>query len=62
MNLDLGCIAEDGPADLIVLEGRSWSEVLSRPQAHRTVLRNGKAIDSRPPSYAELDELLGVST
>ena len=58
MNLDLGCIAEDGPADLIVLEGRSWSEVLSRPQAHRTVLRNGKAIDSRPPSYAELDDLL----
>lgn len=45
------------PADLVILEGRSWSEVLSRPESRRTVLRAGKPIDTTPPAYAELDHL-----
>ncbi|HEV8439074.1 MAG TPA: cytosine deaminase [Methylomirabilota bacterium] len=50
------------PADLVLFEGRTWSELLSRPQANRVVLRNGTAIERRLPDYRELDDLLGVRT
>ncbi|MBP0651316.1 hypothetical protein J8J40_30090, partial [Mycobacterium tuberculosis] len=33
-----GRIAAGGPADLIVMRARSYSELLSRPQADRTVI------------------------
>jgi len=46
------------PADLVVFSARYFSELLSRPQSDRTVLRNGKAIDTTLPSYAELDDLV----
>lgn len=46
------------PADLVLFEGRTWSELLSRPQADRVVLRNGRAIERRLPDYRELDALL----
>jgi cytosine deaminase len=52
-----GRIAIGSPADLVILEGRSWSEALSRPESRRTVLRAGRAIDTTPPAYAELDPL-----
>ena len=52
-----GRIAVGLPADLVVCEGRSWSEVLSRPEAGRRVLRAGLPIDTAPPPYAELDPL-----
>ena len=42
----------------MLFEGRTWSELLSRPQANRVVLRNGRAIDRRLPDYRELDDLL----
>lgn len=45
-------------ADLILFKGRSFSELLSRPQCDRIVLRNGKAIDTTLPDYAELDDLV----
>lgn len=44
-------------ADLIILEGRDWSEVLSRPQTGRVVLRSGGRIDATLPDYRELDFL-----
>ncbi len=44
------------PADLVLFEGRTWSELLSRPQANRVVLRSGKAIERRLPDYRELDD------
>ncbi len=45
------------PADLVVFSARSYSEWLSRPQSDRIVLRSGRAIDTTPPSYRELDRL-----
>jgi len=53
-----GRIGRGLPADLVLFEGRTWSELLSRPQANRVVLRNGVAIDRRLPDYRELDDLL----
>jgi cytosine deaminase len=46
------------PADFILFAGRTWSELLSRPQADRVVLRNGAAIDRQLPDYRELDDLV----
>ena len=54
---DAGLLKAGGRADLIVMEGRSFNEVLARPQSRRTVIRSGKAIDTTPPDYAELDRL-----
>ena len=52
-----GRIRVGAPADLVILEGRSWNEALSRPESRRTVLRGGRPIDTTPPAYAELDHL-----
>lgn len=57
---DGGRIGPGRPADLVLFEGRTWSELLSRPQANRVVLRNGRAIERRLPDYRELDDLLGT--
>jgi cytosine/creatinine deaminase len=54
-----GRIAKGAPADLIVFKARSWSEFLSRNQSDRTVIRAGRAIDTTPPDFAELDALVG---
>jgi cytosine/creatinine deaminase len=54
---DVGVIRTGAPADLVIMEGRRFSEVLARPQSRRTVLRAGRAIDTTPPDYAELDAL-----
>jgi cytosine deaminase len=54
-----GRISPGLPADLVLFEGRTWSEVLSRPQTNRVVLRNGAPIDRRLPDYRELDGVLG---
>jgi cytosine/creatinine deaminase len=53
----LGRIAVGQPADLILFKARYFHELLARPQADRIVLRQGCAIDSRLPDYAELDDL-----
>ncbi|MGE5148032.1 MAG: cytosine deaminase [Candidatus Eiseniibacteriota bacterium] len=45
------------PADLVLFRARSMSELLSRRQADRVVLRNGRAIDTTLPDYRELDDL-----
>lgn len=58
---EVGKIQEGGPADLIVFKGRTYSELLSRRQASRLVLRRGKAIDRTIPDYAELDDLTARS-
>ncbi len=60
MGLDgSGRIGAGEPADLVLFRGRGYSELLSRPQADRTVLRGGEAIDTTPPDYRELDRLFG---
>lgn len=52
-----GRLAAGAPADLVLFEGRNWSEVLPRPEAGRIVLRQGRPIDAVLPAYAELDPL-----
>lgn len=51
-------IMPDGPADLILFKGRGYSELLSRPQGDRIVLRDGKPIDTTPPDFRDLDHLM----
>ncbi|KRB33271.1 cytosine deaminase [Mesorhizobium sp. Root695] len=59
MRLDgFGTLAAGGDADFIVFKGRSWTELLSRPESDRIVVRGGRAIDRQLPDYAELDELM----
>ncbi|MGH6944276.1 MAG: cytosine deaminase, partial [Geminicoccaceae bacterium] len=53
-----GRIAVGAPADLVLFRARSWSELLSRPQSDRIVLRAGRPIDATLPDHRELDELL----
>src|SRR5262249_59767091 len=52
-----GRIGRGLPADLVLFEGRTWSELLSRPQANRVVIRNGRAIETPLRAYRELDDL-----
>ena len=54
----VGRLAAGGRADLVLFNARNYSELLSRPQADRIVLRDGRAIDTTPPSYRDLDELM----
>jgi len=55
-----GVVAVGGPADFIIFKGRSWTELLSRPESDRIVIRHGKAIERDLPDYAELDDLMGA--
>ena len=59
---ELGVIEAGGAADLVIFRARDWSELLSRPQADRVVLRDGKAIDRTLPDYSELDHLVECRT
>ncbi|MCS6761096.1 MAG: hypothetical protein MO846_03245 [Candidatus Devosia symbiotica] len=52
-------LAAGTPADLVILRSRNWTELMSGPQADRTVLRAGLAIDTTLPDYSELDDLMG---
>jgi cytosine deaminase len=54
----LGRIGAGLPADLILFKARNFSELLSRAQGDRTVLRQGIEIDTTLPDYRELDDLL----
>ena len=57
---NLGRIAVGLPADLILFKARNFSELLSRSQGDRTVLREGLKIDTTLPDYRELDDLLAI--
>jgi cytosine deaminase len=50
--------APGAPADLVIVRARGWTELFSRPQADRIVLRNGRAVDRTLPDYAILDPLM----
>jgi len=58
MGIDRGTLKAGAPADLLVLKARNYSEMLSRHQFDRTVLRAGRAIDTTLPDYRELDGLM----
>ena len=55
---DAGSLKIGGPADFVIFRGRSWTELLSRPESDRIVVRDGKAIERVLPDYAELDDLM----
>lgn len=57
---ETGIIKAGAVADLVLYRGRGFSELLSRPQLDRIVLRRGKAIDTTVPDYRELDDLFEV--
>jgi cytosine deaminase len=46
------------PADLLLFRARTWTELLSRPQTDRMVMRRGSLIDTTLPDYRELDDLM----
>ena len=55
---DAGVLAPGGKADLVLFRGRSLTELLSRPESRRTLIRNGKLIDATVPDYSDLDDLM----
>ena len=55
---EAGVMRVGAPADLVLFRARSDSELLSRPQSDRIVLRAGRQIDTTPPDYRELDHAL----
>ena len=52
-------IEQGGAADFVIMEGRSFSEILSRPQSRRQVIRAGRVLDQTSPAYELLDPILG---
>ena len=53
-----GRLVTGGAADLVLFNARGYSELLSRPQSDRIVLRDGVPIDTTLPDYRELDPLM----
>jgi len=51
-------LTDGAPADLVIFKARTWTELFSRPQSDRIVLRAGRQIDRTLPDYAELDDLM----
>ncbi len=54
---DRGRVGVGLGADLVLFRGRGFSELLSRNQGDRVVLRAGVAIDAVLPDYRDLDDL-----
>lgn len=54
-----GVLSPGGAADLILTRARDWTEFFARPQTDRTVLVDGRAIDTTLPDHRELDHLMG---
>ena len=54
----LRTIAIGQPANLVLFRGRSFSELLSRSQHDRRIIRQGREIEAKLPDYEELDESL----
>jgi cytosine deaminase len=54
-------ITVGAPADFVIFRARAWSELMSRPQSDRIVIRKGMPIDTTLPDYRELDDLMGRS-
>jgi cytosine deaminase len=58
MGIDRGVLKAGAGADFLVLKARNYSEMLSRTQFDRTVVRSGRAIDTSLPDYRLLDDLM----
>ena len=51
-------LAPGAPADLVICNARTWTELFARPQSDRIVLRGGRQIDTTLPPYRDLDPLM----
>ncbi|HSO48769.1 MAG TPA: amidohydrolase family protein, partial [Rhizobiaceae bacterium] len=58
MGVEAGRLDPGTPADFTLFKGRSWTELLSRPEAGRIVYRDGVPITAKVPDYSELDQLM----
>lgn len=56
-----GLLRAGDPADLVILPARSLSELMARPSLGRTVIRDGRPIETALPAYATLDHLEGLA-
>jgi cytosine deaminase len=56
-----GLITVGAPADLILFSARYMTELLSRPQSDRVVLRGGKVLEATAPHWRELVAVVGVA-
>jgi cytosine deaminase len=54
-------IAVGEPADFVLTAARDFTELFSRPQLDRVVVRDGAALDAVAPPYSELDALEGLA-
>jgi cytosine deaminase len=50
-----GCLRAGAPADLVLFDARTSSELFARAGRPRRVIRAGRVIDAQPPSLRELD-------
>lgn len=57
---EAGRLKVGGSADFILFRGRSFTELLSRPESERTVIRGGRILACELPDYCELDDLMEV--
>ena len=57
---DRGLIAPGRRADLILFSARFMTELLSRPQSDRIVLRDGRVLEATAPHWRELDAVVGL--
>ena len=55
---NVGRLKRGGLADMVIFNARNYSELFPRPQTDRIVIRSGRAIDTTPPDYRELDGLI----
>lgn len=58
---ECGTIRAGASADLVLYGARFMTELLSRPQSNRVVLRAGRVLDATPPDWRELDATVGVA-
>lgn len=55
---DKPALRQGAVADLVVFKARSFTEMFSRPQNDRSVIRAGRAIEAELPHHRELDATL----
>ena len=60
MRLRLETLRPGARADFILTRARDFTELFARPQADRTVLRDGAPV-APAPDYAEIDGLEGLA-
>ena len=55
-----GTLRAGAKADFIITGARNFTELLSRPQSDRRIVRNGRPIAAKAPHYRQLDAALGL--